>query len=232
MSAGKTEPWLLIDSGAGDAAFNMALDETLLAFAPDTQRSVLRFYGWTEQAASFGYSQKVAEIESATTLRPLVRRTTGGGLVPHDADWTYSVIIPPNHPWYELRASESYERMHRWIQSAFTALGLTTELAPCCRKEIAGQCFAGHEKSDVLRLGRKIAGAAQRRTKHGLLIQGSVQPEPNGISRSAWQSAMRTVAQRDWEAEWIEWTPPTELFENAHRLASEKYSRDGYNRRR
>ena len=29
--------------------------------------------------------------------------------------------------------------------------------------------------------GRKIAGAAQRRTRHGLLVQGSVQPPPPGL---------------------------------------------------
>ena len=61
----------------------------------------------------------------------------------------------PTHPWYALRASQSYERAHRSIQSAFARLNVSTELAPACRKEIPGQCFTGFEKSDVLWLGKK-----------------------------------------------------------------------------
>ena len=78
--------WLLLESGPGSAAFNMAVDETLLEAMPWLQRPVLRFFGWTEPAASFGYFQKYSEVERATLLRPLVRRPTGGGIVPHDAD--------------------------------------------------------------------------------------------------------------------------------------------------
>ena len=222
------DPWLLLDSGPCDHAFNMALDEVLLELAPKLQRPVLRFYGWTQPAASFGYFQRIADIERATHLRPLVRRPTGGGLVPHDADWTYSVAIPTNHLWYELRASESYERMHQWIQSAFNALGVATELALCCRKEIPGQCFAGYEKSDVLRLGRKIAGAAQRRTKTGLLIQGSVQPPPPGVTRAQWRRSMSEVTRNDWSGLELSARMTTQV----HALVSEKYSRAEYNRRR
>lgn len=227
-----SEPWLLLDSGAGDYAFNMALDEALMEFAPELQWPVLRFYGWTQPAASFGYSQKISEIETVTQLRPLVRRPTGGGLVPHDADWTYSVVVSPNHPWYDLRASESYERMHRWIQSAFASLDIATELAPCCRKEIPGQCFVGYEKSDVLRFGSKIAGAAQRRSKTGLLIQGSIQPTPQLLTRAAWQSAMRTSAATLWGSQFtpLEFTPA--LSRQAGQLAADKFSRDEHNRRR
>ena len=227
-----SEPWLLLDSGPGDYAFNMALDEALMEVAPELQCPVLRFYGWTQPAASFGYSQKISEIETVTQLRPLVRRPTGGGLVPHDADWTYSVVVSPNHPWYDLRASESYERMHRWIQSAFASLDIATELAPCCRKEIPGQCFVGYEKSDVLRFGSKIAGAAQRRSKTGLLIQGSIQPTPQLLTRAAWQSAMRTSAATLWGSQFtpLEFTPA--LSRQAGQLAADKFSRDEHNRRR
>lgn len=222
------EHWLAIDSGPGDAAFNMAIDEALLEFAPQFSQPVLRFYGWTETAASFGYFQKFAEVESVTPLRPLVRRPTGGGLVPHDADWTYSVTIPPQHPWYELRAAESYRRMHEWILRAFASLDVATELAPGCRKEIPGQCFAGYEKSDLLSLGRKIAGAAQRRSKTGLLIQGSIQPAPRTVSREQWQNAMRSVAP----ACWTELGNSEPLIRRARDLAEVKYRRDEYNRRR
>ena len=198
MNAVPADEWLLLGSGVCDHAFNMALDEALLECVPELQRPVLRFYGWSQPTASFGYFQKIAEIERITHLRPLVRRPTGGGLVLHDADWTYSVIIPPNHPWYGLRASESYERMHQWIRTAFSSLGVATELASCGRKEIPGQCFAGYEKADLLRLGSKIAGAAQRRTKTGLLIQGSVQPPPAHVRRAEWQRSMSSVTQNDW----------------------------------
>jgi len=228
MKFAPADVWLLLDSGQCDYGFNMAMDETLLEFAPETNHPVLRFYGWTQPAASFGYFQRIADIERATHLRPLVRRPTGGGLVAHDADWTYSVIVPPSHAWYELRASESYERMHRWIQSALTALGVETELAPGCRKELPGQCFAGYEKSDILRLGRKIAGAAQRRTKTGLLIQGSVQLQPGKVARVQWQDTMRSTMPAQWRQ--LKWS--AEIVARSRHLTVEKYSRDDYNRRR
>src|SRR5882672_4520513 len=86
--------WLLLASGEGDPAFNMAMDAALLQSMHRLKSPVLRFYSWTEKAASFGYFQKYSEIERLTHLRPLVRRPTGGGLVPHDADWTYSLAFP------------------------------------------------------------------------------------------------------------------------------------------
>ena len=226
------ERWLLIESGACDFAFNMAMDEALLEFAAQLHTPVLRFYGWEQKAASFGYFQKIAEIERLTHLRPLVRRPTGGGLVPHDADWTYSIIIPPAHAWYALRATESYERAHEWIRDAFARLEVPTELAPRCRKELPGQCFTGYEKFDVLWFGRKIAGAAQRRTRAGLLIQGSIQPQPPHVIRTEWENAMCESAKKNWEADWHERELPIELRERAAALAETKYSRDEYNRRR
>jgi lipoate-protein ligase A len=232
MSTATTDRWLVLDSGPCDYAFNMAFDEALMEFAPELNRPVLRFYGWTQSAASFGYSQKISDLEHVTALRPLVRRPTGGGLVPHEADWTYSVVIPPNHPWYALRASESYERMHLWIQAAFTSLDVATELAPCCRKEIPGQCFFGYEKSDVLRLGTKIAGAAQRRTKTGLLIQGSIQPVPQSLTRAEWQTAMATSAASMFGAQFESFKIPITLSQLAKQRTTDKFSRDEHNRRR
>src|SRR3984957_10413544 len=182
--------WLLLNSGKCAAAFNMALDEALLENVSRLGRPVLRFYCWTEPAATFGYFQKFSEVERATHLRPLIRRPTGGGIVPHDADWTYSFVVPPNHEWYSLAAIESYCRVHEWLQLAFAKLDIVTELASCSKKSAAGECFVGYEKSDVLRQGRKIAGAAQRRNKLGLLIQGSIQASLVSLSRTDWEKAM------------------------------------------
>ena len=48
----QSETWLLLNSGSGAAVFNMAFDETLLEFAAPLAKPVLRFYDWTERAAS------------------------------------------------------------------------------------------------------------------------------------------------------------------------------------
>jgi lipoate-protein ligase A len=220
--------WLLLHSGPGAPAFNMGLDEALLEAAARIAQPVLRFYGWTQPAATFGYFQRIAEVEAATHLRPLVRRPTGGGLVPHDADWTYSLVFPPHHEWHRLRAEESYRQAHEWIQAAFGRLTVETELAPCCHRAAPGQCFVGHEKFDLLWRGRKIAGAAQRRNRQGLLIQGSVQPPPGRPARAEWERAMIQVRPEGWS----EFEPGPELRARAEALAAEKYAHPDHTRRR
>src|SRR5882757_4581273 len=216
--------WLLLNSGKCDAAFNMALDEALLEAMPRLQKPVLRFYGWMEPAATFGYFQKYSEVANLTPLRPLIRRPTGGGIVPHDADWTYSAVFPPGHEWHSLKAEESYRRIHDWLRLAFAALKVETELAPCCKKSLPGQCFVGHEKSDLLWRGKKIAGAAQRRNKLGLLIQGSVQPPTGTLVRKDFESAMCVVAEKQFGAEWSKWKPDQALAARVEELVRQKYS--------
>ena len=224
--------WLLLNSDKCDAAFNMALDEALLENISRLGQPVLRFYGWTEPAATFGYFQKFSEVAAATKLHPLIRRPTGGGIVPHDADWTYSAIFPPGHEWHSLKAEESYRRIHDWLRLAFAELKIETELAPCCKKTLPGQCFIGHEKFDLLWRDKKIAGAAQRRNKSGLLIQGSVQPPPLKLARDDFEVAMRVVAEKNFAVTWKNFAPDSELRTHAETLAQEKFSQTNYNQKR
>ena len=227
-----SEPWFLLQSGPGPAAENMALDEALLEFVARLDRPVLRFYGWTEAAATFGYFQKYADIAGWTALRPLVRRPTGGGLVPHDSDWTYSLVIPPNHLWHELKAVQSYQRMHEWIQVAFSAVGMITELSSGCHKEVPGRCFIGAEKSDLLWQKTKIAGAAQRRNQSGLLIQGSVQAPVSSFHRTEWEKAMIQTAPAQSEIVWDALELDARLIQRVDELNRLKYSQAEYNQRR
>jgi len=240
----------------------MALDEVLLGAMPELGRPVLRYYGWHQPAASFGYFQKYADVEKMTRLRPLVRRPTGGGLVPHDVDWTYSVAVPTSESWYQLGAKESYERMHRWLQSAFGRLKIVTELAAQALRAGPGQCFVGYEQFDLLWNGVKVAGAAQRRTRQGLLIQGSVQPPSPArfLARKDWQEAMMASGAGEarfasppqeerarerrpvlshatgdsWKGrlKWLKLENESELTRKAQNLAEAKYSQSSHNQRR
>jgi lipoate-protein ligase A len=104
-------------------------------------------------------------------------------------------------------------------------------LAPESRKEIPGQCFIGAEKFDVLWHGRKIAGAAQRRTRTGLLIQGSIQP-PIPLARNDWQSAMCETARQQWAVEWSPLEVTEQLAKLTEELQAGKFSQSAYNQKR
>lgn len=224
--------FLIFCTRAGDPAYNMGFDEALLLSSAALNSAILRLYGWTEPAATFGYFQKFETVKSLTDLRPLIRRPTGGGIVPHDRDWTYSLAFPPLHEWYSISARESYRRVHEWLHRAFAKMGVETQVAPEALKAVAGQCFVGHEQSDLLWRGRKIAGAAQRRSKDGLLIQGSVQPPPLQLGRDAWHQAMLDTIPGSPDAREATHAEAVRLEILAAELARAKYSQDSFNCKR
>jgi len=172
----------------GGAAENMAVDFLLLQRFPDATVPRFRHYGWRGPAFTFGYAQKIAAVRAL--LPPdlpldLCRRPTGGGLVDHRDDWTYSLVIPRGHPLEDLRATQSYREVHEALASALRAQGVAcvtktsqpeSEGLPAVGLAKAGICFQRAEIHDVVHAtsGDKIAGAAQKRNKHGLLFQGSV----------------------------------------------------------
>jgi lipoate-protein ligase A len=209
----------------------MATDEVLLEMVNRFEHPVLRFYAWSEAAASFGYSQRYAEVASVTSLRPLVRRPTGGGVVPHDHDWTYSLVFPSGSQWYSLKARESYQRVHAWIQAAFERVKFSTKLSDRASKGSPGQCFVGAEQFDVLWQERKIAGGAQRRNRQGLLIQGSIQPPP-GCQRTEWEQAFCAVAQESWGVVWQALKLEPAMQKLIHQRAAEKYGAEQFVRKR
>jgi lipoate-protein ligase A len=111
-------------------------------------------------------------------------------------------------------------------------VSVKTELSPSAFKEIPGKCFAGAEKFDLLFSGKKIAGAAQRRNKDGLLIQGSVQDQPRGVQRTAWEAAMLEVGAQVYSVEWVPLELPGSIVERAEFLRDEKYGTEKYYRKK
>lgn len=160
------------DHDARSAALNMAVDEALLA---DATVPILRFYRWRRPSLSFGYFGRYAEVAGQANEREIVRRWTGGGIVPHGADVTYSVIIPAGHPSFERSSPEIYPALHDAIRRALEINGVNAALAATASPKISEDCFVNAVRADVISGDRKIAGAAHRRTRTGLLHQGSIQ---------------------------------------------------------
>ena len=172
------------DATPRSAAMNMAIDEALVEAA---KVPTIRFYRWKSPALSFGYFGKFADVVNYVTKRDLVRRWTGGGIVFHGDDLTYSIIIPATEPAFGESPKSIYEKIHCALRDSLAANGGCVELAAIGadatlrRPRIAQRaapsnvCCATPVRADVMVNGRKVAGAAQRRTHAGLLHQGSIQ---------------------------------------------------------
>ena len=162
------------DAEKRPAALNMAMDEALLETATTP---AIRFYGWAQPSVSFGYFGKFQEAAEAGPDRDLVRRWTGGGIVLHGNDLTYSIIVPGTDGYLIRSPLDLYSDVHSVIRKILVEDGRNAVLADSAGQKISDACFANPVRADVLIDGEKIAGAAQRRTRRGLLQQGSIQCE-------------------------------------------------------
>ena len=218
-------PWRFLLHGAASPARNMAIDEALLR---EVSEPVLRLYEWNVPAVSLGYFQPAA---LAPAGRPFIRRYTGGGLVDHAHDITYTIVLPRAHPWMELSAPESYGLVHRGVQAALAACGIESDLTTTAHAAESDACFQKPVRFDILAAGRKVSGAAQRRTREGLLHQGSILlPDPvrNGDLRLAFAEAFS--ARLELTLEPVELTPSEAA--RAAALEQDRYATEAWNRMR
>lgn len=169
------------------APWNMACDEVLLERA---RVPTLRFYRWERPAVSFGCFQAWREVAQRFPGRELVRRPTGGGAVEHGDGGetaTYALAVPRAGGWLAAlgdRPGEAFRRVHAMLAEALAAQGVRVILhegmdAP----GLGGACFQDRPvPGDLVRAesGQKVAGAAQRRTRAGMLHQGSIRV-PGGL---------------------------------------------------
>ena len=149
-------------------ALNMAIDEALLHTTP---LPVLRFYRWNGPSVSFGYFGQFEKARRCAASRTLVRRWTGGGIVFHGDDLTYSIVIPASDLVFADTPMSIYEKVHCALRDALVSLKQHAVLASGVEPGAAasargynGHCFANPVCADVIVNGRKIAGAAQRTT--------------------------------------------------------------------
>lgn len=208
------------DTEPRSAAINMAIDEALLE---RTSSPSLRFYRWAKPSLSFGYFGSFSDVAEHEEKREIVRRWTGGGIVFHGSDLTYSVILPSRNglrlPSSRFIYSEVHGAIRRVLADPFVRLAARD--AP----KVSDACFANAVFADVLVNGRKIAGAAQRRSRAGLLHQGSIQYEklPPDFSR-AFGSELCAHPISDFVS--------AEIQQRAKQLAVERYGTAAWLRRR
>jgi lipoyl(octanoyl) transferase len=225
------------EDGMHSAAMNMAIDEALLEYATIP---LIRFYRWKSPSLSFGYFGQFADVSSYQGERDLVRRWTGGGIVFHGADLTYSLVIPVSDAAFAESSMSIYEKIHRALCEALVAKGLNAVVAGvsgdggCSAvmgavqigiSDASYKCFANPVHADLMIDGRKIAGAAQRRTCCGLLQQGSIQ-------RIDLQNHLTQRFAQELSADRSERKLDNEILNRARELTERKYGTDAWLRKR
>lgn len=226
------EQWLYWQDGTHDPYFNMAVDEILLANSALLDGKVLvRVYRWDRPSVSFGSSQ-ICPQELADKYT-LVRRPTGGGVVYHDVDLTYTVVVPPGHSILQLDRMESYKVFHEALLIKMTEDGVAAVLEDHGTDHVdraTMQCFVSPSRFDLVApSGSKYAGAAQRRTRMGILHQGSILLEAAGGSWDKLHAELLESLKIKFDVEYQAWQPPQELIDEATRLGVEKYSTEKWN---
>lgn len=194
----------------------MACDEVLLQTAA---HPLLRIFRWASPWVSAGYFSNLLQAQAVRPDLPVCRRWTGGGIVVHDGDITFALVVPRREPFAQSRPADSYLALHQHLAGALAASGVPAGLAADLPAH--DTCFAGPVRHDVVAGGRKVAGGAQRRTRQGLLHQGSVQgidPGDNFADRFAASLTARVDA----------WLPPADLEERIETLAARKYRTTGF----
>ncbi len=195
-----------------DVFGQMALDEALAQARPEA--FCIRFYRWQGPGATFGYAQRFAEVQAvlpAELLERATRRPTGGGIVRHVDDLTFSCLIPAEGVYRPMRI---YQRLHGAILEGLRAAGLEARL--CDRKDSpapqgpggASQCFVEPVAMDVLVGEHKILGGAIRRYRDTVLYQGSLQV-PGARERAreleaAILNGLSAITALDWNGEEID----------------------------
>lgn len=171
---------VIIEDAPRRGSWNMAVDEYLFAAAQRERATFLRFYRWERPTASLGYSQTAARAADLDFCRAhgidVVRRMTGGKLVLHHRELTYSLASSDTDLFTDT-VRESYRRISLGLVRGLELMGLEARLAPSSPPAyVRGTmpCFAFPARDEVEIKGLKIIGSAQKRTGAAFLQHGSV----------------------------------------------------------
>lgn len=182
----------ILDTGKNSARENMAIDQKLLSELDPDQLPILHLYDWEKPSATYGHFAKPSQLlnmqETEAVELDLAKRVTGGGMTFHFCDYAFSFLMPAHHPNFSTNTLENYRFVNEFVFQSVAKLieeqeGLNyLEQEPQDEKnEALNFCMAKATKYDVLYKGKKIGGAAQRKTARGYLHHGTVSvalPDP------------------------------------------------------
>lgn len=173
----------LIRSEPTSAAGNMAFDASMLSRYMDDGIPALRLYNWSEPSFTYGLSQVPEnEIDTARCAADgigVAGRMTGGGVLFHNDDITYSFVCGKEDVGEPKACLVSYREICAFLINFYRSLGLKASFALESpefkdRSTPSELCAGSNEKYDILINGKKIGGNAQKRKRSAIFQHGSI----------------------------------------------------------
>lgn len=166
---------LWLDPIARKGAEAMAVDEALLELG-DT--SILRIYHWGRPTVTYGYFDKESTARQTYSSPELeyIRRWTGGGIVDHRKDIPFTLALMQPKGASRPHSSDLYRWIHGTLARTLRELNVDCLMLSEDAPNGGRSCFSSPVTSDLVTgTGEKLAGGGQRRTRKGVLHQGSIQ---------------------------------------------------------
>ena len=165
---------VFIDTEKINSIDNMKKDKELFESYQDGDLPIFRLYFW-EKSWTCGVSQQIDKINFSYGTGG-ANRITGGGILLHGHDISYSIIYPVSL-LKNKNVKETYEYFCQFIMNFYESVGLKPNFAKKLKEIKLSKnnfCQIGFEPYDIIVNGKKIGGNAQKRTKNKIIQHGSI----------------------------------------------------------
>lgn len=178
-------PLEIIDSGTLPPDRVMEKDKAILDGLNSKSSPLLHFYDWSAPCLTYGYfinQEDYLNLEQMKIEGLLsARRPTGGGISLHLTDFAFSILIPAHSPDFSTNTLDNYALINKKIGKIIAefSAGYSSDnkneptLLTKTQSNIPF-CMAQPTQYDLMVNGKKVGGAAERKTKQGLLHQGTI----------------------------------------------------------
>lgn len=172
---------IVVDEVPLKGSLNMAIDDYLFrSLDEDIPQTYLRFYQWEKPTVSLGYSQKIQKVVDIDYCRQngidIVRRITGGKMVLHHREVTYS-LCSSDSKTFTSTLSGSYKSISQALIRGLEKMGLAPYLADFPPSSYARgnfPCFSYPARDEIEVGEKKIVGSAQKRVGSRFIQHGSI----------------------------------------------------------
>jgi len=171
---------LIVDKKPLSGSLNMAVDDFLFRSLSSEPQTNLRFYRWERPTVSLGYSQDIRKVVNVEYCQKqgidIVRRMTGGKLVLHHKEVTYS-LCSSDKETFTSTLVDSYRLISQALLRGFEKMGLDSYLADAPPNSyVRGNlpCFSYPARDEIEVDGKKIVGSAQKRAGSKFIQHGSI----------------------------------------------------------